>query len=154
MCISLTIFLFSIQWKASINYVFALKTQIKEQPMKNPINKVLTPLFFYLWWLGVGVTLRNQKEIVKSEAAVHSVTINRNSFPSGALAFRVDDKWTATGTDGVVYEGYFDIYATAGQTTLKSKPMSPFINHFHNTTPFQVALRRLKRFMVAVRPAN
>ncbi len=94
--------------------------------------------------IGVEVILRNQQEVVKSEAAVHSVTINRASFLSGALAFRVDDRWTATGTDGVVYAGYFDIYATAGQTPLKSKPMSPFINHFHNTTLFPGRITKIE----------
>lgn len=112
--------------------------------MKKNIRKIITPLLLLFLMIGAGITSQSQKEVVGTEAAVHSVTINRNSFPSGALAYRVDDKWTATGTDGKVYEGYFDIYQTATQTTMKSRPMSPFINHFHNTTPFPGRITKIE----------
>lgn len=70
---------------------------------------VITFTLFTLM-LGVGIKLSKPQEIVKTEAATHSVTVQRSNFLSGNLSYNADDQWIAVGTDGETYEALFDIY--------------------------------------------
>ena len=112
--------------------------------MKKIIKKLFTPFAVFAMALGIGVSLSAPKEVLKTSAATHTVTITRSNFPSGALAYGTDDKWTATGTDGTALEGYFDLYATANQDNMQTRTKTPIGNYFHNTVAFPGPITKIE----------
>lgn len=67
------------------------------------------------------------------QAATGTMTITRGSFASGALAYGVDDLWTATTSQNNTITGYFDIYSTAGQATMQTRTNTPIGSYPYNT---------------------
>lgn len=112
--------------------------------MKKIIKKLFTPFAVFAMALGIGVSLSAPKEVLKTSAATHTVTITRSNFPSGTLAYGTDDKWTATGTDGTALEGYFDLYATANQDNMQTRTKTPIGNYFHNTVAFPGPITKIE----------
>lgn len=62
---------------------------------------MVNPFTLFTLMLGVGIKFSNPQEALKTEAASHSVTVQRSNFLSWNLSYNADDQWIAVGTDGV-----------------------------------------------------
>jgi hypothetical protein len=60
------------------------------------------------------------------------LTITRENFPAGALAYNATDIFTSTATGGEVISGEGDLYSTATQTTLQTRNTN-VSTMYHNT---------------------
>lgn len=72
-----------------------------------------------------------------------TVTITRANFTSGALAYGTDDLWTATSSTGETITGYFDIFSTAGQTTMQTRTSTPIGSYPYNTVALPGAIKSI-----------
>ena len=75
-------------------------------------------------------------------AETGKLTITRSNFPSGSLAYGTDDLWTVTTSDGTI-TGYFDIYSTAGQTTMQTRTNSPIGSYPYNVDAIPGAITKI-----------
>ncbi|PZU86775.1 MAG: hypothetical protein DI529_08140 [Chryseobacterium sp.] len=74
-------------------------------------------------------------------SAQGSLTINRNSFPSGALGYGTTDNWSATTSGSNTITGKADIYSDNGQTTLQMRNTST--PHLYNEVAMPGAITKI-----------
>lgn len=61
-----------------------------------------------------------------------TITISRASFPSGSLAYGLDDPWTVTSSTGEIITGNFDLFSAISQTTMQTRVTTPIGSHPYN----------------------
>jgi hypothetical protein len=114
--------------------------------MSKIIKRLFTPFVAFALSIGVSASLSGTKGQIPVDvkAATHSVTITRENFPAGSLAYGTNDPWTATGTDGTVLNGEFDLYSQTNQTNMQSRTKTPIGDYFHNISPFPGAITEIE----------